>query len=57
MYGQQLGLNERQIKGAFTRLLKNKGNVLHWIDQSFLSEKYNELYTDLLSKRYAILFE
>lgn len=56
-FGQQLGLNERQIKGTFVRLLKNKNKGEHWIDQSFLSEKYKELYIDLLNKRYGVLFE
>lgn len=57
VFGHLLGLNERQIKGAFTRLLKNKNNAQHWINQSFLSEKYKVLYMDLLNKRYAILSE
>ena len=56
-FGQQLRLNERQIRSVFSRLSKNKSKAEKWINRSFLPEKYKELYLDLLMKRYAVLFE
>jgi serine/threonine-protein kinase HipA len=55
--GRGFGLNERQIKGVFTRFLKNKLEALRWINNSFLSEDYKEKYIHLLQQRYSKLEE
>ncbi len=35
--GIGLGLTEKQINGAFKRIVKNKSKALEWVDRSFLS--------------------
>lgn len=50
--GTGLGLNERQIKGVFSRFEKNKPEATGWIGRSFLSGEYKEKYTALLNERY-----
>lgn len=47
-----MGLNSKQIKGAFNRLVKNRSNAFNWINQSFLSDDMKEAYKVLLEKRY-----
>lgn len=53
--GEVLGLNPKQIKGTFNRMLKNKPKAFSWIDQSFLSEEMKAAYKDVLSERYGKL--
>jgi len=52
IYGQNLGLRERQIEGVFDRLLKFKKTAIMWINDSFLSEDKQERYINLLEERY-----
>ena len=47
-----LGLNPKQIKGAFNRMLKNKSKAFKWIDRSFLSIEMKTAYKELLEGRY-----
>lgn len=51
-FGEGLGLNPKQIKGAFNRMLKNKSIALLWIDRSFLSNDMKTAYKEVLEKRY-----
>lgn len=52
---KSLGLNDKQIKGVFDRMVKNKSKAIEWIDKSFLSEKLQEVYKDVIESRYAQL--
>ncbi|MCW0484761.1 HipA domain-containing protein [Prolixibacteraceae bacterium A06] len=52
LLGQGMGLTERQIKGSFKRMLKNRKQALAWIDQSFLSEGMKKRYSEVLEARY-----
>jgi serine/threonine-protein kinase HipA len=56
MYGKDLGLNDKQINGAFKRFQKNKSKALRLIEHSFLSEKMQNKYIALLDKRYDVLY-
>ncbi|QCX39409.1 HipA domain-containing protein [Aureibaculum algae] len=47
-----LGLNPKQIKGAFNRMIKNKSKAFNWIDRSFLSNEMKTAYKELLEGRY-----
>jgi serine/threonine-protein kinase HipA len=51
-FGQNLGLSPRQIEGVFKRLLRNEKKALNLINMSFLSEAYQQKYSELLSARY-----
>ncbi len=50
--GQGLGLNPKQIKGAFNRMIKNKSSAIDWIDRSFLSNEMKTAYKKVLEGRY-----
>ena len=50
--GKGLGLNDKQIKGAFKRIERNTSKALEWIDQSLLSENMMNVYKEVLKKRY-----
>lgn len=50
--GKSLNLTEKQISGAFNRMIKNKSKALAWIEQSFLSDKMKIAYQEVLEKRY-----
>jgi serine/threonine-protein kinase HipA len=52
-FGKALGLNERQVTGAFNRMINNKPTALQWIDRSFLSKEHKNLYKAVLEERYA----
>jgi serine/threonine-protein kinase HipA len=53
--GTELGLNPKQIKGAFNRMVKNKETAFDLIDQSFLSEPMKIAYKEVMDKRYTQL--
>lgn len=53
--GNGLGLNDKQINGAFNRMKKNKPKAVKWVKQSFLSEEMQEAYIDVLDARYKLL--
>jgi serine/threonine-protein kinase HipA len=50
-WGQQMGLNKKQIEGVFTSILDKRKIALHWINNSFLSEKMKEDYIVLMKER------
>jgi serine/threonine-protein kinase HipA len=50
--GTGMGLTDKQIKGAFTRMEKNKPKAMDWIDRSFLSDKMKIAYKQVIEKRY-----
>lgn len=50
--GKSLNLTEKQISGAFNRMVKNKSKAIAWINQSFLSDKMKIAYQEILEKRY-----
>lgn len=52
LFGQELGLNEKQVEGIFNRFLKNKPTAIQWIDNSFLSKEFKEKYKEILEERY-----
>ncbi len=51
-FGKGLGLNNKQISGAFKRFLVNKLKAMNWIDKSFLSKNMKDAYKELIEKRY-----
>ncbi len=54
--GVGLGLTPKQISGVFNRFHKNKAKAIHWINNSFLSHKMKETYSQLLEERYERIF-
>ncbi len=50
--GKSLELTDKQIDGAFKRMLKNKTKALDWIDQSFLSEEMKIAYKEVAEIKY-----
>lgn len=55
-FGKGLDLTDKQIEGVFFRIAKNKTLAFEWIENSFLSSKYQNAYKNLLESRYANLF-
>jgi serine/threonine-protein kinase HipA len=51
-FGKELGLNSKQIKNAFQRMIKNKPKALKWIEASFLSDELKEGYKLVLESNY-----
>lgn len=51
-----LGLTNKQIKGVFERMIKNKFKAMKLIDHSFLSEDSKAAYKNMLNARYDRLF-
>lgn len=54
--GQNLDLNDKQIKAIAKRFKKNKLLAIKWVEKSFLSEDFKVKYKTLLEERYAVLF-
>lgn len=50
--GVRLGLTDKQIRGVFKRLVKNKPKAFKWIDQSFLSNNMKKAYKNVMDERY-----
>jgi len=50
--GVGLGLTNKQIQGVKKRMLRNKAKAVKWLNNSFLSNKMKEFYTNLLENRY-----
>jgi serine/threonine-protein kinase HipA len=50
--GKELNLTNKQIEGAFKRMLKNRTKAIDWIDRSFLSVDMKTSYKEILDKRY-----
>jgi len=47
-----LGLTDKQIEGAFGRMVKNKSLAVDWITNSFLSEDMKSAYIKTIESRY-----
>ncbi|WP_207924609.1 HipA domain-containing protein [Pedobacter changchengzhani] len=54
--GAKIDLNEKQIMSVFKRFEKLKPTAFKWIENSFLSEEFKAKYTELMSKRYQLLY-
>ena len=54
--GEGLGLSLKQLNGVYNRFINNKSKAMYWINDSFLSAKMKEAYTELLEYRYARVF-
>lgn len=50
--GKGLDLTDKQIEGAFKRLVKNKPKAMEWIEKSFLSIDMKTAYIKILKSRY-----
>jgi serine/threonine-protein kinase HipA len=50
--GIDLGLTDKQIKGVFKRMLKNKTKAMQLIEASFLSDEMRLSYKSILDHRY-----
>jgi serine/threonine-protein kinase HipA len=50
--GTGLGLTEKQITGAFQRMIKHKPFAYEWIDKSFLSVDLKTSYKAVIDSRY-----
>lgn len=50
--GKGLQLSDKQIRGAFARIMKNKESALDLIQQSFLSDDMKQKYLDVIESRY-----
>ena len=51
-WGQQMGLNNKQIDGVLSSFLNNKREAEKWIQHSFLSEKMQAAYIASLNERF-----
>ncbi|MGF7138555.1 HipA domain-containing protein [Roseimarinus sediminis] len=51
-FGEELGLNSKQIDGTLKRIEKNAPKAIKWIRQSFLSTNMKNAYLATLEKRY-----
>ena len=56
MFGKDLGLNDKQIDGAFKRFFKNRPKAFQLIENSFLSEEMQNKYIALLDRRFDMLY-
>ncbi len=54
-FGQGLGLNEKQVKGVFSRFNKQKEKAYDLIKSSFLSLDMQERYHSLMQERYNLI--
>lgn len=52
LFGEGLGMNPKQMKGAFNRIIRNQSIAFDWVDQSFLSNGMKKAYRQLLEGRY-----
>ena len=50
--GKELMLTQKQIKGAFQRMIKNRPKAPAWINRSFLSDDMKAAYDEVLELRY-----
>lgn len=51
LFGEELGLNEKQIENTFRKFINNRNMALEWIDNSFLSTEKKERYKNLFDER------
>ena len=52
---KSLGLNDRQVRGVFTRFVDLWTLAIKWINDSFLSNELKEAYRSMLVERYSRL--
>jgi serine/threonine-protein kinase HipA len=52
LFAESLGLNAKQIKGTFSRMLKNMPRAMDLISKSFLSRQTKIAYRKLVMERY-----
>lgn len=52
---KNLGLTDRQTQGVYKRMIKNKSLATHWIYDSFLTEKMQQAYIEVMDSKYAQL--
>lgn len=50
-FGKGLGLTDKQIHGAFKRIIKHKSKALEWIERSFLSGNKKRAYKEVVEAR------
>jgi len=50
-YGQNIGLNKKQVEGVYKRFIKNKSLGLKRIEESFLSEEMKVKYMEVMEER------
>lgn len=55
-FGRVLGLNDKQLRGAYKRIWAGKDKALAWIARSFLSAEMQASYTAVLLDRYERLY-
>ena len=55
-YGEELGLTEKQVQGAFKRFEKNRPKATKWIEQSFLSVEMKKAYLEVLEERSTTIY-
>ena len=53
--GIKIGLNNKQLKSIFIRMIKNKQKAINWIEKSFLSNAMKTAYIETLNSRYSQL--
>ncbi len=56
-FGEDLGLNEKQINGVYRRYLKNRPKAIKWISESFLSMEMQNSYREIIEYRYSIIYD
>lgn len=56
VYGQNLGLTDKQIEGVFKRLLRFRKKGFQWVEKSFLSKEKQQEYLGLIEERYGRIF-
>jgi serine/threonine-protein kinase HipA len=54
-FGNNLGLNSKQIQGVFSRFIKNQPKAKDLIDASFLSREARESYWKIMEGKYKVL--
>lgn len=50
--GKGLDLTDKQIEGAFKRMIKNMPKAMGWIEKSFLSDDMKTAYIETLTSKY-----
>ncbi len=55
IFGENLGLSEKQINTSFKRFLKHRDKAVELTEMSFLSDRMKLVYLDLFSSRYKTL--
>jgi len=56
VFGEDLGLNKKQIQGVYKRFIKSQPIAHNWINNSFLSIEMKNSYQEILDYRYSIIF-